>query len=120
MANPDQRSRSRAMPRCRRTGASRAPATPNRRAATSQGSRCVVTASRVITLQPAQIDTAAMPNAVPVRSFASVGWLVDDIDRTDFIGLAVIDHQRHCLRANERAVRLAFRIEPVIALGTQP
>jgi len=50
-----------------RTGDRRRPATPKRSAAMSHASRLVVTASRVITLQLAQIDAAATPNAAPFR-----------------------------------------------------
>jgi hypothetical protein len=66
-ANPSHPRRSRARPRCTRTGANRNPATPKRSATMSHASRLVVTASRVTTLQLAQIDTAAEPNTAPFR-----------------------------------------------------
>src|SRR5215813_379792 len=66
-ANPSHPRRSRASPRRIRIGDRSRPATPKRRAGISQASKWVVTASRVIALQPAQIETAVRPNTAPVR-----------------------------------------------------
>src|SRR5579863_7579659 len=54
------------------TGNSNIPATPKRNATMSHASTFVVTARRVSTLQPAQIDTAAIPNEAPFRYWTSL------------------------------------------------
>src|SRR6266566_26036 len=71
--SPSHPRRSRARPRRTRTGDRRRPATPKRSAAMSHASRLVVTASRVTTLQLAQMDTAAKPAAAPFRQFELAG-----------------------------------------------
>src|SRR5712691_10175090 len=88
-ASPSHPRRSRARPRCTRTGDRRRPATPKRSAAMSHASRLEVTASRVNALQLAQIDTVAKPNTAPLQ-IVRAGWLHHRLNTP-----------RHQLRATE-------------------
>jgi hypothetical protein len=67
-AKPDHPRRSIPSPRCSRTGNSASPANAKRNAAKSVVASCVVTPSRIVTNQPAQIETAPIAQAPPMTN----------------------------------------------------